>query len=441
MKHLLLSALSMGLISVTYSQTFTFSYTGDLDTLVIPNCVDSVLINAWGAQGGETTFGGAPGKGAFVSVKMDVSAGDTLYVNVGGQDGYNGGGAGGYGTASDGVSDFAGNGGGASDVRIGGTTLTDRKLVAAGGGGAGRNYVNGSCQPCGIGGDGGDGGITNGVDGVDAVDIGWGGNPGGAGKGGTQLAGGDGGLGVEGAAGNPGVIAAGGQGIDGNYSVAGGGGGGGYYGGGSGANANSGSGVAGSGGAGGSSYYDTGSLLFVNALPGIRTGNGQITVTFILSTPIMTTTVSQLNITLTALQPGVSYQWLNCGTGYSTVPGATNQAFTATANGTYAVELDNNNGCVDTSACFTISEVGISEMNALNMTIFPNPASNELQIQLNNSTENCQVRILDANGKVAMESSTQSSYFTLDISTLDKGFYLVEINSAGLISRAPLIKQ
>ncbi|MBI3136362.1 MAG: T9SS type A sorting domain-containing protein [Bacteroidetes bacterium] len=442
MKKSLLILGALSLLNTGKAQTVTFNYTGALDSLQIPNCIDSITINAWGAEGGTTIDGGLPGKGAYISTKMDVTAGQWIYIQVGGQDGYNGGGEGGYGTPTTGIGDYAGNGGGASDVRFGGTTLADRKVVAAGGGGGGRSYVNGSCVPCGVGGSGGDGGVTNGLDGEDAINGGYGANPGGAGKGGTQIAGGDGGLGVEGDPGNPGSLGQGGIGVDGQYSVAGGGGGGGYYGGGSGVNANSspGSGVAGSGGGGGSSYYDP-TVVFVNGLPGIRTGNGQVTITYIHSSPIMTTAVGQSDITLNSLQAGVSYQWLNCGTGYAVVPGATNQSYTATANGSYAVELDNGNGCVDTSACFAITQVSLSEYDDLNVAVYPNPANNQVQVTVNANTTNIMVHVYDAEGRLVLEAAQNNPLFTLNIESLESGVYILQLNAdETLVSRIQLIK-
>jgi len=441
-KHLLLFA-ACSFFTLTNAQVQTFNFSGDLDSLQIPNCVDSIIVNIWGAQGSVTIDGGLPGKGAYMSGKINVTAGDWIYVNVGGQDGYNGGGEGGFGNPTDGFADYAGSGGGASDIRIGGNTFVNRIMVAGGGGGGGRNYVNGTCQPCGVGGAGGDGGITIGVNGVDAIDGGYGANPNGAGKGGTQSAGGAGGTGVEGLPGNSGSIGIGGVGIDGEYSVAGGGGGGGYYGGGSGVNANSspGSGVAGSGGGGGSSYYDPTDVVFVNGLPGIRSGNGLVTITFIQSSPIITTSVGTSGITLTALESSATYQWLNCGTGFSVVAGATNQSFIPSANGDYSVQLNNGNGCVDTSACFTVSQVGLIDLEMFTSTIYPNPANNNIQVQVSGNFAQINVVVFDITGAIVHESLQTSTTFILNIEDLKSGVYLLQLRAdEKFISNTQLIK-
>ena len=148
-----------------------------------------------GAQGGNAAIGGAGGLGGSATGTLAVTPGQVLNIYVGGQNGYNGGGTGaangntvlGQPSASN-----APNGGGASDVRVGGTALTDRVIVAGGGGGAGENGVWPGCQVAGPAGNGGAGGGLSAADGT----IGVGGpcncgNGGGdKGTGGSQLSGG-----------------------------------------------------------------------------------------------------------------------------------------------------------------------------------------------------------------------------------------------------------
>lgn len=84
-------------------------------------------LETWGAQGG----GSKGGKGGYSKGVITVKGDTTFTVVVGGKNGYNGGGAG------DNV------GGGATDVRVDGTTLSNRVIVA-GGGGAGDSVTGGT---------------------------------------------------------------------------------------------------------------------------------------------------------------------------------------------------------------------------------------------------------------------------------------------------------
>jgi Glycine rich protein/Secretion system C-terminal sorting domain/Bacterial Ig-like domain (group 2) len=229
----ILAAILLGWTGSSLAQTTTFSYTGGMQTYQVPSGVNYIAIDAQGAQGGlcyYTTYGKA-GCGGRVQAVMAVTAGQVLNIFVGGAGpngttsgnatgGYNGGGTNGsYG--------YGAPGGGASDIRFGGTATSNRILVAGGGGGAGYN--------CGSGMDGGGGGGVVGETGWCCGSQAYSGmcyNP----TGGTQTAGGLNGTCVGGSASG---------GTGGTAMYYGGGGGGGYYGGGGGYYA---------GGAGGSSY-------------------------------------------------------------------------------------------------------------------------------------------------------------------------------------------
>ena len=138
-------------LSFTAENSLTFTYTGAQQTFTVPTGVTLVTIECWGASGGDGFTAG--GKGGYAKGVKTVTAGGTLYVNVGGQ-GSSGGGdgvrlavSGGWNGGGSGYSDTyntwgkIGGGGGASDVRpdvIGftyTTTLHTPFIVAGGGGG------------------------------------------------------------------------------------------------------------------------------------------------------------------------------------------------------------------------------------------------------------------------------------------------------------------
>jgi hypothetical protein len=237
--------------------TCSFSYTGGEQTLAVPPGVTSVTIEAVGASGG----GNAGGAGGAASATATVTAGSTLYVEVGGQGtasagGFNGGGAPGTGASAGG----AGGGGGASDVRtvcmLCANSLGSRLVVAAGGGGSGASGIDSGALARGGAADaGGQSGRDSGGDASDK-----GGGAGGAGtasSGGVLGAGGaaDAG-GMPGSGGATGAQGLGGGGGGGSANTSGGGGGGGYWagGGGGGGGASTGHQGGGGGGGGGSCY-------------------------------------------------------------------------------------------------------------------------------------------------------------------------------------------
>ena len=156
--------------------------------------------------------------------------------------------------------------------------------------------------------------------------------------------------------------------------------------------------------------------------------------------------VSDLNtslngLTITSDNTNAAYQWLDCDNGFAPISGETNQDFTATVNGNYAVELTEN-GCVDTSSCVAITTVGIIE-NTFNedFTLYPNPTDGLFSIQFNSSQENITFRILDATGKL-LDTKVYEQVDLIEYE-LNKpgGFYLIEVsNGENQLSLIRLIK-
>ena len=154
---LTLSLFGLNKISNAQVTTQTLSYTGSLQTFTVPNCVSQVTITCKGASGangalsGTGSPGGNGGAGGLAAGIYPVTSGNVLNVYVGGSGsaeigGFNGGGNGGVGN-------LAGGAGGASDVRVGGITLSNRVIVPGGGGGGG-GFIGGG------GGGGGSAGTT-----------------------------------------------------------------------------------------------------------------------------------------------------------------------------------------------------------------------------------------------------------------------------------------
>ncbi len=227
----------------------TFEYTGSEVQFIVPDCATSLVIEAWGGQGGDNTYGG---KGAYLKVRVDVTPGETLTVYAGKQ-----------GVIQTGV----GGGGDASYVARGNTPL----VVAAGGGGG---WWNSSPQQY-----GGAGSATQTpTSGTRSnTSYGWGtpgtgGNGGGAGSGSWGTGGGGGWY----TAGGNGSGTAGGaaRGHGSNPTTYAGGAGGGYNGAG-GADMDSGWGTASCGGGG--SYY---SGTLIDSASGAQTGNGRVIISW-----------------------------------------------------------------------------------------------------------------------------------------------------------------
>ena len=290
---LICSAFSFGQVQID-----TFFYSGSSVTVNITSAmiIGPTTIDIRGGQGGDLSPG-LGGNGGQVIADMNFTAGDVLTINVGkkGTDAVSSlatvfVGAGGTRANIGTVGGTAGSGGGASDIRLNGTTLSDRIFVAGGGGGCG-GVLGASLNSW----SGGSGGGLIGGDGTNAN-----GFVNGGGKGGSQSSGGavgfTAGLFCVGAA-TDGALGLGGVGS--GDIIGGGGGGGGNYGGG---------GACFSGGGGGSSFADPSAINVVHS-QGFQSGDGMIIITY-------STCIAQ-NQTVSAcdslVSPSGDYTWTTTG--------------------------------------------------------------------------------------------------------------------------------
>jgi len=132
---------------------------------------------------------------------------------------------------------------------------------------------------------------------------------------------------------------------------------------------------------------------------------------------------------LTANAASAKYQWIDCST-MKIIPGATAQTFSPTQNGSFAV-IVTDNSCSDTSTCNAIIITGIHEnIFASSIAIYPNPASNQLTIDLGSIKQKVGVTITDITGKV-MYSIIASDSQKIEVSTQEfkAGIYFVQIQS------------
>lgn len=379
----------------TVSCSYAYQAPGSEQTFAVPAGVSTVQVDATGAPGGG-------GLGASVSAPVTATPGSTLFVEVGGVLGWNGGGSPG--------------GGGASDVRTvtcgadcsNSASLASRLVVAGGGGGAGT--PNGLGGPGGAAGSGGTAGQSVVVSGA--------GQPGAPG---SSSAGGAGGAGgsifsgshlditqaVLGVSGSPGALGVGGGGGI-SFVSFGGGGGGGYYGGGGGGG---GAGVdvfgtgwliAGGGGGGGGSSYAPGGTIAVSS-----TRVPSVTISYQLAAPVLTSAAAtsftsgspgSFSFTTTGvwvpslsesgtLPPGVSFT--DNGDGTATLAGTPGPD----TSGSYPVSITASNGLQpDAIQSFTLNvnsppaissvqdatfDVGRSGSVSFATTGFPKPALSE----------------------------------------------------------------
>lgn len=148
--------------------------------------------------------------------------------------------------------------------------------------------------------------------------------------------------------------------------------------------------------------------------------------------------------TLSSNQNGATYQWHSCSEPKGPIEDETNQTFTPSEPGIYAVEITFN-GCSVFSDCIAIDSVAaepntVTE-NTLNSSIqmYPNPAKNQLYIQ-NDLNETVGVVIYSLAGNEVARASVNNSAI-IQVSELNAGYYLVKINTQnGSITKKLIIQ-
>lgn len=130
---------------------------------------------------------------------------------------------------------------------------------------------------------------------------------------------------------------------------------------------------------------------------------------------------------LTADASNATYQWVDCDNGMTNIDGATDQTFSPTMNGNYAVWVTEN-GCTDISSCYSISTIGLSENESKHeMDVYPNPTMGAVTIDLKKQYDFIQVRVLNLTGS-EVESIIYHNLQKMELNLEGRcGIYFLEI--------------
>jgi hypothetical protein len=174
-------------------------------------------------------------------------------------------------------------------------------------------------------------------------------------------------------------------------------------------------------------YSWTTSGTYMDTIPNSAGCDSVISINLTLYT--VDISVTNTSPTLTANASGATYQWLDCDNAMAVITGENNQNFTATANGNYAVEITQN-GCVDTSACEAITNVGILLNDFGNtLMIYPNPSDGNITLDLGAVYGEI---IINVKNKLGQEVSRQTFSISQKLQLTipgEAGVYFIEVNT------------
>jgi hypothetical protein len=132
------------------------------------------------------------------------------------------------------------------------------------------------------------------------------------------------------------------------------------------------------------------------------------------------------NTTISAIQNGATYQWLECADNITIIPNATGQSYTGSMGGSYAVIVSNGT-CVDTSECRPIYPLGIEQLEESNaLSVFPNPNNGLFTLKIQ---ANAQIEVKDIYGRLVIKITLLKGDHNLDISSLSNGLYLLNVKA------------
>lgn len=145
-----------------------------------------------------------------------------------------------------------------------------------------------------------------------------------------------------------------------------------------------------------------------------------------LAVPSFTTTVTNNAGTLSSDHTNASsYQWVDCDNSNQAIVGETNQSFTPTSNGNYAV-LITEGACSQISACTSITSIGIKNIDKQNsLNVYPNPAKDIITIVVEKTQK---VDIISVLGET-LDSFEVNKELNINLSNYKEGVYFVRLSN------------
>lgn len=150
-------------------------------------------------------------------------------------------------------------------------------------------------------------------------------------------------------------------------------------------------------------------------------------VTLELSLAFVSDSVTATDSSLFSEATGVTYQWIDCGNGFTPVPGATTAQFYPQTPGSYAVIV--SGACTDTSDCYLTTIAGRAPaLLSARLKAQPNPTNGQFTVFFGSLLQQAQVRVFTPQGLTVAELLIQGSHSaTFDLTAQPAGLFFVEV--------------
>ena len=136
---------------------------------------------------------------------------------------------------------------------------------------------------------------------------------------------------------------------------------------------------------------------------------------------VTTTSDGAVDITASGGSGNYTYAWVGPD-GFS----ATTGDISGLAEGTYTVTIVDQNGCEVTES-YIIVATGTGEVNRPSLTLFPNPANQEIQITSSHIID--EVILLDLIGNQVLNQPVNNAKMRLETSNFSNGIYMLQVST------------
>ena len=178
----------------------------------------------------------------------------------------------------------------------------------------------------------------------------------------------------------------------------------------------------------GTNIYSTAGT-YVNHLTNYVGCDSMITLNLSVNPTPSVPSISHNNCVLTCDTLAAAYQWYLAG---AIIPSATSQTYTMPANGLYAVQITNTNGCSRMSIQnYYTCALGINETPTTQwMQVAPSPFQNEITVIIDKQIKKGVIDVLNTIGQVVKAQKFESATAQkIDLSFLEDGIYYLQLKS------------
>lgn len=142
------------------------------------------------------------------------------------------------------------------------------------------------------------------------------------------------------------------------------------------------------------------------------------------------TSVQLKNNMLISMARGVSYQWLACDFNDAPIPGATDSVFQPFVAGSYAVRIGPPGFfCSAKSNCYQYIPVAVNDVAASAVKIYPNPATDQVAISLNEVKASIAIEVTNLTGRSVLSKTAENTrVLMLDIQSIPGGVYTIKLS-------------